>query len=140
MALLRDWAQNVVLGALKEVEVELIDNSYLRNCLESRVPGLAHSSKLQEEVDTVVEELKTEVERRVSDAVRQGAKFVVSADSWKPRMRVRRSYLAVYLHWVLPETWKREAVCAGVRETQPPRNGECYRDAIVLRRSRLRES
>ena len=129
LTLLRDWAANLVLGALKEVS--LIDNDYLRAVLQDRIPGLAHSSRLQEEVDSVVGDLRAEVQKRVGEAAKQGAKFVLSADSWKPRMRVRRSYVAVYLHWVCPETRKREAVCAGVRQTHPPRNGECYRDAFL---------
>ena len=217
LTLLRDWAANLVLG----------DNDDLRAVLQDCIPGLAHSSRLQEEVDSVVGDLRAEVQKRVAEAVKQGAKFVLRADqqgfvqealvatgldtkeqlplipgqrfhsclkgesttdwkgyaglgaqtvlipkmaarpviykggcssrsdgladgatgampdaskrrldegwevmpadSWKPRMRIRHSYVAVYLHCMCPETWKREAVCVRDRQMHPPRNGQCYR-------------
>ena len=46
-------------------------------------------------------------------------------------MRVRRSYVAIYLQW-LSQAWSYEEVCVGVEETRPPRNGECYQ-AVFLK-------
>ena len=62
----------------------------------SGAAGLAHPARLQEEVGSLAGD----------EAVQQGAKFGLSAGSSKPRIRG-------------PETWKREAVCAGVCEKQP---------------------
>ena len=46
-------------------------------------------------------------------------------------MRLRRSYVAVYLHSINAD-WEAEAVCCGVRETFPPRTGESYKEHFVL--------
>ena len=128
LQLLRSWAEHMVLGAL--MPVNLIDDMHLRAVLDPRLPGLAHGGKLQEEVDCVVQGLRDEVARRVAEAKEQGCRFCISADGWKPRMKIRRSYVAVYLHWV-DNTWTRNAVCAGVQETHPPRTGELYRDTFL---------
>jgi hypothetical protein len=86
-----------VLGALREVDV--IDDSHVRAVLEPRLPGLGHADRLQKEVDACVERIWTQVCTKVQEA-KAGAKFCISADSCKPKMRLRRSYVAVYLHWI----------------------------------------
>ena len=117
-----------VLGALREVDV--IDDSHVRAVLEPRLPGLGHADRLQKEVDACVERIWTQVCTKVQAAKAGGAKFCISADSCKPKMRLRRSYVAVYLHWINAD-WVAEAACCGVRETFPPRTGENYRDHFL---------
>lgn len=127
--LLASWAEHVVLGALREVD--FIDDPHVRAVLEPRLPGLGHEDSLQKEVDACVGRIRSEVRRKIAEAKAGKAKFCLSADSWKPKMRLRRSYVAVYLHWINAD-WEAEAVCCGVRETFPPRTGESYKEHFVL--------
>ena len=128
LELLKAWAHHIVLGALREVD--LIDDPHVRAALTPRLPGLAHEDRLQKEVDGCVESIRVEVQKKVQEAKAGAAKFCISSDAWKPKMRLRRSYVAVYLNWI-NASWEAESVCCGVRETFAPRTGDNYRDQFL---------
>ena len=121
--LARDWALNICLGALQPVSS--VSDAHFREVLQPRLPGLPGKTRLSAEVGVVLNEIRHEVKETLQQALQEGALFVISADSWKPKMRVRHSYVAIYLHW-LSKAWTYEEVCLGVEETSPPRNGENY--------------
>ena len=81
LELLTLWAQHIVIGSLREVD--LIDDPRVRAVLAPRLPGLAHEDRLQKEVDSCIERIRLEVRTIVQKAKAEGAKFCVSADSWK---------------------------------------------------------
>ena len=67
----------------------------------------------------------------VQDAKRDGVKFTIQGDDWKPKMRRRRHYLATFLSWVTL-AFEYVEVCALVVPLGFERNGEHYKAAYKL--------
>jgi len=124
----REWSVNVVLGALQPVG--LVSNKYVRTVLTRRMPGLGAETTLQAEVDQTIRDIQAEVREELSAAKSAGCKFVISADCWKPKMKRRRHYCAVYLNWC-SQDFEHKTVCIGAPVLGAPRNGERYRDAML---------
>ena len=86
--LLAQRAEVVMLGKLHPVS--LLDD--VRGTLGSRLKSLAGKST----VDTVTSQIRDLMHEDLSKAKKFGAKFVLMADTWKPKSKRRRHYLAIY--------------------------------------------
>lgn len=98
--LVSNW---VCLGSLKPIA--MIDDPHIRAVFEGRLQ-LCHEDRLAREVEAVIGEIKEQVKSEVQAARDSGCRFCLSGDSWRPKMRVRKCFLAVYLHWVYPSLGK----------------------------------
>ena len=106
--LMRDIAEQLVLGGLQPVRT--VDDKYFRQTFSSRLKGLGHKTALQREVDANVADVRREVQELVPAVKASGGKVVLSGDCWKPKMKLRRHYLAVLLDFALD--WQHRTVCA----------------------------
>ena len=71
----------------------------------------------------VVEDIRDDVRCIVQTATDSGVKFTMQGDTWKPKMKRRRHYLAVYLNWLTPEFRPME-LCIQAVPVEAPRTGE----------------
>ena len=125
----REWAINMALGAL--VPPKLLASDFAKKLMSSRLPGLGGASTMRKEVLGSVEDIYIEVKEKVAEAKAGGARFVVGADGWKPKMRRRRHYLAVDLYWV-DDQWKCKVVTIDVHILRSPRNQAEYHRVVSL--------
>ncbi len=63
-------------------------------------------------------------------AAQSGSKFTVQGDTWKPKMKRRKHYLAVLLDWTGAD-WNHVQVCIDVVPMPIPRTAEAYRDSFL---------
>ena len=108
----------------------LIESKGAAHFLDKYVSGMCRRTKLQQVVDEVVADIKVDVKDDVQKAKTSGAQFCVQGDTWKPKMKRRKHYLAVLLTWVSKE-WEVEERCIHVKDMPKPRTHKEYHAAFV---------
>jgi DNA segregation ATPase FtsK/SpoIIIE-like protein len=126
--LMREWSTNIVLGALQPVR--LISDACVRTVICKYVQGVGGKTRLQAEVDENTTDIKVEVKEVLARAKAEGCRFVISGDTWKPKMRRRAHYLAIYINWCSAE-WEHKTVCLSANPLPAPRTGEAYQQAFA---------
>ena len=121
--LMEDWSQEIVLRELQPVR--LIGSEGMKNVLKGRVDGLGSVSTLQSSVHQQISDIKEDVRELVQQGVKDGARFCIQADSWKPKMRRVKHYTAVILTWI-SATWQFMEACIAVIVMGSTRAGEDY--------------
>ncbi len=124
----REFAVNVALHDL--LPPHLLDGaSGIKKFLDKHVPGTCGPKKLAEIIDQVNADILEDVRDILAGAKEDGCQFVIQGDSWKPKMKRRRHYLAVMCSWV-DGNFNFNEVCIGVRALGAPRTGERYAEAF----------
>ena len=123
--LMREWALGICICSLRPLG--LVDDPHVRKALAPRLKGLGSKATLQEAVDQTIKEIREQVKEKIAQARDENARFVISGDCWKPKMKRENHYLAVYLDWTSAD-WTHETVCASVKLARAPRNGQSYFD------------
>jgi hypothetical protein len=126
--LMREWSTNIVLGALQPVR--LISDACVRTVICKYVQGVGGKTRLQAEVDQNTTDIQVEVKEVLARAKAEGCRFVISGDTWKPKMRRRAHYLAIYINWCSAE-WEHRTVCLSANPLPAPRTGEAYQQAFA---------
>ncbi|CAE8603292.1 unnamed protein product, partial [Polarella glacialis] len=126
-ALMREWS-TIVLGALQPVR--LISDACVRTVICKYVQGVGGKTRLQAEVDQNTTDIRVEVKEVLARAKAEGCRFVISGDTWKPKMRRRAHYLAIYINWCSAE-WEHRTVCLSANPLPAPRTGEAYQQAFA---------
>ncbi|CAE8595607.1 unnamed protein product, partial [Polarella glacialis] len=126
--LMREWSTNIVLGALQPVR--LISDACVRTVICKYVQGVGGKTRLQAEVDENTADIQVEVKEVLARAKAEGCRFVISGDTWKPKMRRRAHYLAIYINWCSAE-WEHKTVCLSANPLPAPRTGEAYQQAFA---------
>ena len=119
----RDWVEHMLFAALEPAR--LVESKHAKAVLVPRLGPLPSRKEITREADRALEDIRQEVSELVQAAVDAGAKFTLSADTWKPKAKRRRHYLAMYLNFVSP-AWTPVSLCAGVVEAPPPRTGRQF--------------
>ena len=122
--LMKDWAAYMVFGAM--LPVRLVKDRYVRSALAGRLKGLGGEAPLRNAMSQVEEQLRSSVRESIASAKEKGARFVLSGDTWKPKMKRRRHFLAVHLNWT-SEAWSICSACIHVCIADAPRTGERYK-------------
>lgn len=93
--LLREWAVRICLGSLSPTR--MIDDPNVRSVLERRLKGLAHATRLQQEITAALKDIHQEVLTKLKTAKDSGSKFTIMADTWTTKTKRRSSYCCIYL-------------------------------------------
>lgn len=88
------------LGAL--LPLKLVRDPYVKKALQQRLGGLPTENQVHAGPQEIVKDMREEVTRELELQKRQGTRFTLSGDTWKPKMRRRCHYLAVYVDYVGP--------------------------------------
>ncbi|CAE8595608.1 unnamed protein product, partial [Polarella glacialis] len=126
--LMREWSTNIVLGALQPVR--LISDACVRTVICKYVQGVGGKTRLQAEVDENTADIQVEVKEVLARAKAEGCRFVISGDTWKPKMRRRAHFLAIYINWCSAE-WEHKTVCLSANPLPAPRTGEACQRAFA---------
>ena len=124
--MVRDWALDMVLEEL--VPVRKACSKGGRRFFRKWCKGMSGTTKLHNVVKEVVTGIRTEVKTVVEEAKRKGTMpmFALQGDTWKPKMRRRKHYLAVILSFIDPTKFEFVEVCIHVGEMKGPRTGSAY--------------
>ena len=125
--LMRDWATDMVLGSL--LPERLVSDPNVRMVIAKRLKGLGGRATLVNEVDSTLDDIETEVLEEIREAQTQKCRFVISGDCWKPKMKRKHHYLAIYIDWTTA-AWEHKTVCLKVTVMGSQRRGEEYRDCF----------
>ena len=121
--LMRQWSTYFHLHDLQPVR--MIDTKGSQEVLRKRLPGLSAQSWLIQEIDRNIADIHAEVTATLKKAKSEGARFVISADTWKPKMKHKRHYCAIMLDWTT-STWEHKSLCVAVYALPKPRNAKAY--------------
>ncbi|CAK9021103.1 Putative cytochrome P450 120, partial [Durusdinium trenchii] len=123
LQLMREWVIYLVLGCL--LPFRLVHNRYVKAFLSPRLPGLGGKHALDLEFKAVMQDLREKVLSMIRAARDSGCRFTLSADTWKPKMKRRKHYLACHLDWTQKD-WSHTSVCIYVGVAEAPRTGDRY--------------
>ena len=118
--LCRDWVEHMLFAALEPAR--LVESKHAKAVLVPHMGPLPTRKEVTREADLAVKDIEQEVVQIVKESLEAGAKFTLSADTWKPKAKKRKHFLAMYLNFISP-TWEPCSLCAGVVEAPPPRTG-----------------
>jgi hypothetical protein len=89
--LMREWALHICIKSLRPVG--MIADPDVRAVLAGRLRGLGGKQVLQAEVDDVIVGIRLEVLEQIRVAIRERARFTISGDCWKPKMKRKAHFL-----------------------------------------------